>query len=108
MRFAVCVKHSVDESELRIDSEGRPQLDGTPAKLGTFDKNAVEEALRLKTAHGGDVVAITVGMTEARKSLKEALAMGADRGIHVLAELRALDPSRTSELLAAAITKTGP
>jgi len=108
MRFAVCVKHAVDESELKIDSSGRPQLEGALAKMGTFDKNAVEEALRLRTAHGGEVVAITVGKAEARKSLKEALAMGADKGVHVLADPAALDPSRTSELLAAAIAKTGP
>ncbi|MGP8125062.1 MAG: electron transfer flavoprotein subunit beta/FixA family protein [Nitrososphaerales archaeon] len=108
MRFAVCVKHAVDESELKIDSGGKPQLEGAPAKMGTFDKNAVEEALRLRSALGGEVVAITVGKAEARKSLKEALAMGADRGVHVLAEPGVLDPSRTSELLAAAIAKTGP
>jgi electron transfer flavoprotein beta subunit len=108
MKFAVCVKHAVDESELKIDSGGRPQLEGAPAKMGTFDKNAVEEALRLRTALGGEVVAVTVGKADARKSLKEALAMGADRGVHVLAEPRILDPSRTSELLAAAIARTGP
>jgi electron transfer flavoprotein beta subunit len=108
MRFAVCVKHAVDESELKIDSNGKPQLEGAPAKMGTFDKNAVEEALRLRAALGGEVVAITVGRAEARKTLKEALAMGADRGIHVLADPGVLDPSRTSELLAAAIAKTGP
>jgi electron transfer flavoprotein beta subunit len=108
MRFAVCVKHAVDESELKIDSGGRPQLDGAAAKMGTFDKNAVEEALRLRTALGGEVVAIIVGKAEARKTMKEALAMGADRGVHVLADPGVLDPSRTSELLAAAIAKTGP
>lgn len=108
MRFAVCVKHAVDESELKIDSSGKPQLEGAQAKMGTFDKNAVEEVLRLRTALGGEVVAITVGKAEARKSLKEALAMGADKGVHVLSDPGALDPSRTSELLAAAIAKTGP
>ncbi len=108
MRFAVCVKHAIDESELKIDSEGKPQLEGAAAKMGTFDKNAVEEALRLRSALGGEVVAITVGKAEARKSLKEALAMGADKGVHVLADPGVLDPSRTSGLLAAAIAKTGP
>ncbi|MGD0396668.1 MAG: electron transfer flavoprotein subunit beta/FixA family protein [Nitrososphaerales archaeon] len=108
MRFAVCVKHAVDESELKIDPSGKPRLEGAQAKMGTFDKNAVEEVLRLRTALGGEVVAITVGKAEARKSLKEALAMGADKGVHILADPGALDPSRTSELLAAAITKTGP
>ncbi|MGD1055300.1 MAG: electron transfer flavoprotein subunit beta/FixA family protein [Nitrososphaerales archaeon] len=108
MKFAVCVKHAVDETELKIDSSGKPLLEGSPSKIGTFDKNAVEEALRLKAALGGEVVAVTVGKPEARKSLKEALAMGVDKGVHVLAGTGVLDASRTSELLAAAIAKTGP
>ena len=108
MKIAVCVKHAVDESELKIDPSGKPQLDGAATKMGTFDKNAVEEALRVKAAAGGEATAITVGKAEAKKSLKEALAMGADRGVHVVVDPGALDPRRTSELLAAALTKTGP
>jgi len=108
MKIAVCVKHAIDESELKIDSNGKPQLEGAQTKMGTFDKNAVEEALRIRTSRGGEVIALTVGKAEAKKSLKEALAMGTDRGIHILADTGALNPSRTSEVLAAAITKTGP
>jgi electron transfer flavoprotein beta subunit len=108
MRFAVCVKHAIDETELRIDSSGKPQLDGAAGKMSTFDKNAVEEALRLRSAHSGEVVAFTVGGPDARKTLKEALAMGADRGVIVSADLLATDTLRTAELLAAAIGKTGP
>ena len=108
MRLAVCVKHAIDETELRIDSSGKPQVDGAVGKMSTFDKNAVEEALRLRSANSGEVVAITVGGPEARKTLKEALAMGADRGVIVSADILAIDTLRTAELLAAAITKTGP
>ncbi len=108
MKLAVCVKHAIDETELKVDSNGRPQLEGAAAKISTFDKNAVEEALRMKSALGGEVVAFTVGKADARKTLKEALAMGADTGVHVLANLGTLDPARTSQLLAAAIQKSGP
>lgn len=108
MKIAVCVKHAVDESELKVDAAGKPQLEGASTKMGTFDKNAVEEALRIKGAVGGEAIAVTVGRAEAKKSLKEALAMGADRGVHVVVDPGALDPSRTSELLAAALAKTGP
>ncbi len=108
MRLAVCVKHAIDETELRIDSSGKPQVDGAVGRMSTFDKNAVEEALRLRSANSGEVVAITVGGPEARKTLKEALAMGADSGVIVSAEILAIDTLRTAELLAAAITKTGP
>jgi electron transfer flavoprotein beta subunit len=108
VKIAVCVKHAVDEAELKVDSSGNPQLAGAASKVSTFDKNAVEEALRLKAAHGGDVTIITVGPTEAKKSMKEALAMGADRGVLVTADPMAIDTRGTAELLAAAIKKGGP
>ncbi|MFI5404188.1 MAG: electron transfer flavoprotein subunit beta/FixA family protein [Candidatus Gagatemarchaeaceae archaeon] len=108
MKVAVCVKHAVDETELKIDPGGKPQLDGAACKMSTFDKNAVEEALRLKAAHSGEVVIFTFGTPDARKTMKEALAMGADRGVHIVGEVGLLDPMRTSELLAAAILKAGP
>jgi len=108
MKIAVCVKHAVDETELKVDSGGSPQLKGAPTKMSTFDKNAVEEALRLKAAHQGEVVIVTVGTPEAKKTMKEALAMGADRGVLVSADPMGMDTSRTAELLAAALKKGGP
>ncbi len=108
MRIAVCVKHAVDETELRVNSSGRPLIEGAAAKMSTFDKNAVEEALRLRTALAGEVVAYTVGSGEARKTLKEALAMGADRGVIVSADISTMDTLRTAELLSAALTMGGP
>jgi len=108
MKIAVCVKHAVDEAELKVDSAGNPQLAGAASRMSTFDKNAVEEALRLKAAHTGEVTIITVGVPEAKKSMKEALAMGADRGVLVTANPMSIDTRRTAELLAAAIRKGGP
>lgn len=108
MKIAVCVKHAVDETELKVDPSGTPLLKGAAAKMSTFDKNAVEEALRLKAAHQGEVVIVTVGTPEAKKTMKEALAMGADRGVLVSADPMAMDTSRTAELLAAALKKGGP
>ncbi|HXW94706.1 MAG TPA: electron transfer flavoprotein subunit beta/FixA family protein [Nitrososphaerales archaeon] len=108
MKIAVCVKNAVDETELKVDPGGNPQLRGAPTKMSTFDKNAVEEALRLKAAHQGEVVVVTVGTSEAKKTMKEALAMGSDRGILVSADPMAMDNRRTSELLAAALKKGGP
>jgi len=108
MKIAVCVKHAVDETELKVDAGGNPQLKGAPTKMSTFDKNAVEEALRLKAAHQGEVVIVTVGPPEAKKTMKEALAMGADRGVLVAADPMVMDTRRTGELLAAALKKGGP
>jgi electron transfer flavoprotein beta subunit len=106
LRIAVCVKHAVDEGELKVDPEGRPVLQGAATKLSTFDKNAVEEALRLKDAQG-EVVIFTVGPADAKKSLKEALAMGADSGRHVVCEPGTLDSLGTSAVLAEAIKRSG-
>lgn len=108
MRFAVCVKHAIDDSELKIDQGGNPVLDGAATKMSTFDKNSTEEALRLKAALGGEVVVFTVGGVDARKTLKEALAMGADRGVLIAADTWKTDALRTSELLAASVSKAGP
>ncbi|MDG6938427.1 MAG: electron transfer flavoprotein subunit beta/FixA family protein [Nitrososphaerota archaeon] len=108
MKIAVCVKHAVDETELRLDPGGRPVLAGAAGKMSTFDKNAVEEGLRLKSAHQGEVVVFVVGAAESKKTLKEALAMGADRGVIVAADPMAIDALRTARILAAAIKRSGP
>lgn len=108
MRVAVCVKHAVDETELRMGPDGSPLLAGAAAKISTFDKNAVEEALRVKGSGGGEVVAFSVGPADAKKSLKEALAMGADKGVLVVCDPAGLDSLGTSRLLAAAIARSGP
>jgi len=107
MRVAVCVKHAIDESELKTDSVGNPLLAGAASKMSTFDKNALEEAVRIKSAKGGEVVVFTVGSLEAKKTLKEALAMGGDRGVHVLAESGTTDSFGTARLLASAIRRAG-
>ena len=108
MKIAVCVKHAVDEAELKVDQSGSPVLAGSASKVSTFDKNAVEEALKLKSSQGGEVVVFTVGPADARKSMKEALAMGADRGVLVVAEATISDTLHTASLLAGALSKAGP
>ncbi len=107
MRVAVCVKHAVDETELKTDQSGRPILTGAASKISTFDKNAVEEALRIKSKLQGDVVVFTVGSADAKKSMKEALAMGADSGVLVLTDPNGLDSLSVSEILSKAIQKAG-
>ena len=108
MKIAVCVKHAVDETELKIGPSGSPILAGAAAKISTFDKNAVEEALRLRSNLGGEVVVFSVGVPDARKSMKEAMAMGAERGVHVVADTEKFDSLLVSALLAKAIQKYGP
>jgi electron transfer flavoprotein beta subunit len=107
LRIAVCVKHALDETELRIDPSGTPLVSSSPSKMSTFDKSAVEEAVRIKTAQGGEVTVFTSGSPDAKRTIKEALAMGADKGVHILADPGAFDTLGTARLLAGAMKMAG-
>ncbi len=73
------------------------------------DSFALEEALRLKEKHGGEVVVISMGPERVKQTIKEALAKGADRGIHIADDkFYALDPLGSARSLAAAIAKESP
>src|ERR1700690_3601867 len=73
------------------------------------DGFALEEALRLKEKHGGEVIALSMGPERAKQAIKEALAKGADRGIHVADDkFFALDPLLAARSLAAAIEREKP
>jgi electron transfer flavoprotein beta subunit len=68
------------------------------------DSFALEEALRLKEKHGGEVIALSMGPERVKQTIKEALAKGADRGIHIADDNFAqLDPLGSARALAAAI-----
>ena len=85
MKIAVCIKQvPTREWQPRIDETGR----GVREQDGSFEMNepdayALEEALRLREKHGGEVVVCTAGPARAAQVLREALARGADRGVHV-------------------------
>ncbi len=70
------------------------------------DSYALEEALRLKEKHGGEVIALSMGPERVKQTIKEALAKGADRGIHITDDNFAqLDPLGSAKALAAADQK---
>lgn len=76
----VCFKHVYDETDLRIDRQNNKiDFESAKTKISDDDKNAIEEAVRLREKNGGSVTALCVAGTEAKKSVKEALAMGCDR-----------------------------
>lgn len=78
--IVVCLKQAIDVTELRVDSATqRPIITNVPRKISDFDKNALEEAVKLKEKLGGEVVVVTVGAMDAKLILREALAMGGDR-----------------------------
>ncbi len=109
MNIIVCVKHVVDTTEIRLDKKtGELILRGIPTKINDYDRNAVQEAVRLKKETGGQISLVCVGPREAAKTLKEALAMGADKAYLVSAPAFAyVDPQFIAGVLSAAIAKIG-
>jgi electron transfer flavoprotein beta subunit len=82
MNIVVCIKQVPDTNEVRIDPvTGTLVRDGVPSIINPDDKNALEEALRLKEEEGANVTVITMGPPQAERALREALAMGADEVI---------------------------
>ena len=82
MNIVVCAKDVVDASEIKIDSTtNKPIIEGIPKKISDIDKNAIEEAIKIKEKHGGKITSITVGKPDSKERIKELLAMGADEAI---------------------------
>ena len=105
MNIIVCAKQVVDVSEMKIDSATKkPILQGVPQKISDIDKNALEEAIKIKERHGGKITVLTVGPTNAKERIKELLAMGADEGLLVTAPEN-IDYHMTATLLTEAIKK---
>jgi electron transfer flavoprotein beta subunit len=104
MKVAVCVKH-VPTGPLRLDAKGQLLRSG-PADMNEADRNAVEEALRVKDSHGGEVVVVSMGSLQAVESLRTALAMGADRALLVSdPDAAGSDLVATSRVLAMALVR---
>ena len=106
MRIVVCVKQVVTrESQVRIDPARAWIRDDQAAwELNEPDAFALEEALRLREQHGGEVVVLSAGPARVTQVLREALARGADRAVHVAGDhLATADADVTSAALAAAI-----
>jgi electron transfer flavoprotein beta subunit len=106
VKIAVCVKQVPDtwaEKKLKADTStlDRESADGV---LNELDEYAVEQALQLVEANGGEVVIVTMGPERAAETLRKAISMGADAGIHVLDNnLAGSDAIATSAVLAKAL-----
>ena len=110
MRIVVCLKHVPLLSSLRFDPATRRLVrDGVRGEPSAFDLRALLGALTLRDAHGGEVVALTMGPAEAAETLRHALALGADRAVHLSDRaLAGSDTLATARALAAAIRREGP
>jgi electron transfer flavoprotein beta subunit len=84
MRILVCVKQVLVLDEIALSEDGCDAAPGTyHGELNEWDGFAIEEALRLREAHAGEVVAVTYGASAADAVLRRALAMGVDRALRV-------------------------
>lgn len=98
METIVCLKQIYDLGQIRVDAASkRPITEGVARKISDFDKNALEEAVRIKERQGGKVLALIGGTKD---TAKEALAMGADEAVIFSADTDSLG---TATLLAGII-----
>jgi len=107
----VCVKQVPDtETRVKVAADGR-NLDpaGVTWVLNPYDEYAVEQALRIREQQGGgEVVALTVGGAGVQTTLRNVLALGADRAVHLRTDLPAPDPLALARALAAEIKALEP
>ena len=111
MKIAVCIKQVPRRDDLlRINAEKTWIEEGSLSfEANESDTFALEEALRLKEKHGGEVIAVTLGPAGASKTIKEALAKGADRAIHLVDPLfERTDAMGTARAIAAAVAPESP
>lgn len=99
-----CFKWVVDESYLKVGAGKELETDRADCKISDYDRNAIEEAVRLKETYGGTVTALTVGPSGASKGVKDALSRGADNAYFLnTGSLSDLKPEDTAALLAQVI-----
>ncbi|MGA7617411.1 MAG: electron transfer flavoprotein subunit beta/FixA family protein [Thermoanaerobaculia bacterium] len=105
MNSVVCITQVPDtESRIKIGADGR-KIDETGLKfiVSPYDEFALEEAIRLKESKGGDVTVIAFGPDRVQQALRECLARGATKAIHVKGEVGEADSLGIAKALAAAI-----
>ena len=110
MKILVAVKRVVDYNvkiRVRADSGG-VETAGVKMSMNPFDEIAVEQAVRLKEAGlADDIVAVSIGPAQAVETIRSALAMGADRGVHIECDTM-LEPLAVAKLLAAMVAREKP
>src|SRR5918998_4724172 len=109
MKIAVCVKHVPEgTTHARIDPETKRLDRSGEGAINSFDTHAVEEALRIKEAQGGEVLVVSMGPAGAQDSVRKALAMGADSALLITDDAAAgSDLVATTNALAAALEQEG-
>ncbi len=110
MKVLVAVKRVVDANvkvRVKADQSG-VETANVKMSMNPFDEIAVEEAVRLQEAGAAsEIIAVSAGPRQCQETIRTALAMGADRGIHVLSEVE-LQPLAVAKLLKAIVEKEAP
>jgi len=110
MKVLVPVKRVIDYNvkvRVKADQTG-VELANVKMSMNPFDEISIEEAIRLKEAgHAEEVVAISVGVQQCQETIRTALAMGADRGIHVVHD-GDIEPLVVAKILKKLVDKEGP
>ena len=110
MKILVAVKRVIDYNvQIRVKEDGSGVVtDNVKMSTNPPDDNAIEEAVKIKEAgKATEVVAITVGEEKAQETVRKALAVGADRGIHVKVD-GILEPLAVSKILQKVVDKEKP
>lgn len=102
MNIFVLMKRTFDTEEKIVLQNGQIVEDDAEFIINPYDEYAIEEALKLRDNHGGEVTVITVGNDESEKQLRTALAMGCDKAvlINIEDDIEACDAFTTSRILA--------
>jgi electron transfer flavoprotein beta subunit len=110
MKIVVCIKQvPAKDAPLAITEGNWIRETDIGFEMNEPDSYALEEALRLKEKHTGEVVAVSMGPDRVKQTIKEALAKGADRGVHISDDKAyTLDPLSSANSLAAAIEREKP
>jgi len=109
VKIAVCIKQVPDTTDVKINPETNTLIrEGVASITNPFDEYAVEEALRIKEKHGGEVHVISMGPPQAVEVLKNALAVGADK-VYLISDraFAGADTLATAYTLAKAIQTIG-
>ena len=110
MKVLVPVKRVIDYNvkvRVKADNSG-VELANVKMAMNPFDEIAVEQALRLKEAGGAEeVVVVSIGPAQNQETIRTALAMGADRGIHIEAS-HDIEPLAVAKLLKAVVERETP
>lgn len=109
MKILTTVKRVTDpDMKIKIKPDGSGVVtEGVEYKMNSFDEYGVEESIRVKEEHGGEVVVVSVGEDASTKEIRTALAMGADRGVLVETDAD-LDSDAVARLIAEVVKKEAP